>query len=120
MNQKIGLVEDDVTMRSLMETLFKLEGFHPISFPPTSLESVFANIIKESPAALLIDVNLKTFSGITLAKEIRASADLPQPVIVMASGIDLTNECKEAGADHFFLKPYMPQDLTDWLKSQLV
>ena len=119
MNRKIGLIEDDVTMRSLLETLFKLEGYQPIIFQPTTLEEVSTQVKNESPSALLVDVHLKTFNGMDLAKEIRSTAEIEQPLIVMASGMDLSVECKASGANHFFLKPYMPQDLINWLKTKI-
>lgn len=119
MNRKIGLVEDDATMRSLLVTLFKLEGYQPITFDLTSLEHVSSQIAQEKPIALLVDVHLKSFNGMDLTRSILANTDVHHPIIVMASGMDLSVECKEAGADHFFLKPYMPQDLIDWLKSKI-
>ena len=119
MKEKIGLIEDDATMRSLLETLFRLEGYQPVTFQPTSLEEVASQIMVEKPTALLVDVHLKSFSGIDLTKQLRLSNYHPQPIIVMASGMDLSNECKAAGADHFFAKPYMPQNLIDWLKERL-
>jgi FixJ family two-component response regulator len=119
MNRKIGLIEDDATMLSLLQTLFNLEGYRPVLFAPTTLTEVLANVVEEQPAALLIDVHLKTFNGIDLTRSLRSTPNIEQPVIVMASGMDLTKECKKAGADHFFLKPYMPQDLITWLKLSL-
>ena len=37
--------------------------------------------------------------------------------IVMTSGMDMKKECLERGADHFLLKPFMPDDLLKVLKS---
>jgi FixJ family two-component response regulator len=119
MNRKIGLIEDDATMRSLLVTLFKLEGYQPITFDLSSIEEVMNKIVKEAPSALLIDVHLKTFNGMDLTKRLLATTNIQQPIIVMASGMDLSTECKAVGADHFFLKPYMPQDLIDWLKQRI-
>lgn len=119
MNLKIGLIEDDATMLSLLQTLFKLEGYQPIVFAPSTLSEVVEHVIQEEPGALLVDVHLKTFNGIDLTRALRDNQELPQPVIVMASGMDLSVECKQAGADHFVLKPYMPQELIDWLKQHI-
>ena len=119
MNPKIGLIEDDATMRSLLQTLFKLEGYQPVVFAPSTLSEVVEQVLQERPGALLVDVHLKTFNGMDLTREIRKKEDFSQPVIVMASGMDLSVECKQAGADHFVLKPYMPQELIDWLKQHI-
>ena len=118
MNKKIGLIEDDATMLSLLQTLFKLEGYQPIVFAPKNFDEVIHSVMEEEPAILLVDVHLKTFNGMDLTSELRSRKDFSQPIIVMASGMDLSTECKNAGADHFVLKPYMPQDLIDWLKQK--
>ena len=115
----IGLIEDDTTMRSLLETLFKLEGYQPVPIMGTSIDAVLQEISTIEPTALLIDVHLKGFNGIDLAKEIRTISDLPQPIILMASGMDVSNQCLQAGADHFFLKPYLPETLISWLNAKL-
>jgi len=116
---KIGLIEDDTTMRSLLETLFKLEGYNPVSIMDTSIETVLQEISSINPTALLIDVHLKNFSGIDLTKAIRNNSSIPQPIIVMASGMDVSTQCRQAGADYFFLKPYLPEELISWLNSNL-
>ena len=36
--------------------------------------------------------------------------------IVMASGYNLKDECIQRGANHFLLKPFMPDDLLKLLK----
>ena len=115
----IILVEDDNTMRSLLETLFQLEGYTTLAFEPTTLDDALQIIENCQPDALLIDVHLKKFNGIDLTSAIRNDKNLKQPIIVMASGMNLQNECTLSGADRFFLKPYMPQQMIDWLKGQL-
>ena len=119
MAKKIGLIEDDATMVSLLQTLFRLEGYEPSIYAPTSIEGVVQNVVEEHPAALLVDVHLKSFNGIDLTQTLRKVETIPQPLIVMASGMNLAKECEQAGADHFFLKPYMPDDLITWLKNNL-
>jgi CheY-like chemotaxis protein len=115
----IFLIEDDNTMRSLLETLFQLEGYNTYAIEPTSIDDALRLVRKHRPEALLIDVHLKRFSGIDLASAIRNENTIDQPIIIMASGVNLQNECISSGADQFYLKPYMPQQMIDWLKSKL-
>jgi len=117
--KKIFLIEDDITMRSLLETLFQLEGYTTHAIEPTSIDDALRLVRKHRPEALLIDVHLKRFSGIDLASAIRNENTIDQPIIIMASGVNLQNECISSGADQFYLKPYMPQQMIDWLKSKL-
>ena len=117
--KKIILVEDDITMRSLLETLFQLEGYTTYAIEPTSIDESLQLVKKHRPEALLIDVHLKKFNGIDLTSAIRNDNIVNQPIIIMASGVNLQTECISSGADQFFLKPYMPQQMIDWLKSKL-
>ena len=52
-----------------------------------------------------------------LVRDIRGSEETKGIKIIMASGVDLRQECLEAGADAFLLKPYMPDDLFKYLRS---
>lgn len=115
----IFLVEDDITMRSLLETLFQLEGYITHAVEPTSIAEALEMVKTHKPDALLIDVHLKRFNGMDLTKEIRNDKTMKQPIIVMASGVNLQNECLAIGAEQFFLKPYMPQQLIDWLNNKI-
>ena len=45
------------------------------------------------------------------------TTDLASLRIIMASGIDKTEECLAAGADVFLLKPYLPEDLFSKLRT---
>ena len=118
-SKTIFLVEDDITMRSLLETLFQLEGYSTLAIEPTSVNEALQLVKNLQPQALLIDVHLKKFNGIDLTSAIRNDNTIDQPIIIMASGVNLQNECISSGADQFFLKPYMPQQMIDWLKSKL-
>lgn len=118
-SKSIFLVEDDITMRSLLKTLFELEGYTIHAIEPTSLDEALGLVKKHQPEALFIDVHLKKFNGIDLTIGVRSGTGIRQPVIIMVSGVNLKNECLSSGADQFFLKPYMPQQMIDWLKRKL-
>ena len=72
---------------------------------------ILDNIRKEKPDILLIDIFLGDRNGLDIVRQIRATPDLASLRIIMASGIDKTEECLAAGADVFLLKPYLPEDL---------
>jgi DNA-binding response OmpR family regulator len=104
------LADDDYTMVSLLKTLLGMEGFQVATLLDKTGD-ILDNIRAEKPDILLIDVFLGDRNGLDLVKEIRAADDLKDTRIVMASGIDKTEECLAAGANAFLLKPYMPNDL---------
>jgi DNA-binding response OmpR family regulator len=116
MTQKILLVEDDQTMRTLLKTLLTLEGFEVETF--SDLSSDIHNMIKKvKPDAMIMDIHLRNLNGIELTKSIRIHPDFHSIVIIITSGMDQKKESLEAGANYFLLKPYMPDELINLLKT---
>jgi CheY-like chemotaxis protein len=107
---KILLADDDFTMVSLLKTLLGMEGYQVTSLWDKKGD-ILDNIRKEKPDILLIDIFLGDRNGLDIVRQIRATPDLASLRIIMASGIDKTEECLAAGADVFLLKPYLPEDL---------
>jgi len=112
---KILVAEDDQTMVSLLKTLLKMEGFEVVEL------SVHANIpaavARENPDAILMDVHLGDQKGTDIVASIRKDPNFSQLKIVMTSGLNLRDECLKQGANHFLLKPFMPDDLIKVLKN---
>jgi CheY-like chemotaxis protein len=107
---KILVADDDYTMVSLLKTLLGMEGYQVVTVldkPGDLLE----NIRADKPDIILIDVFLGDRNGLDIVRDIRKAEDLKDTRIVMASGIDKTEESLAAGANAFLLKPYMPNDL---------
>jgi DNA-binding response OmpR family regulator len=108
---KVMLIEDDRTMVSLLSTLLKLEGFS-VNIPENHhLDGLVNTMLKERPEIALVDVNLRTINGLDLVREIRREPDIKDTPIVMCSGLNLRQQCIQAGADGFILKPFMPDEL---------
>ena len=68
------------------------------------------------PDVLIMDVNLRQTNGMEILKTIRSSEIPWRLYILMTSGMNFQDECLNAGADGFLLKPYMPEDLYRQLK----
>ena len=112
---KILVAEDDHTMVSLLMTLLKIEGFEVIQMDVHA--DVLSEVTRERPDVLLMDVHLGDQNGMDIVTSIRKMTEFSQMNIVMTSGLDLRYECLERGADHFLLKPFMPDDLLRVLKN---
>jgi CheY-like chemotaxis protein len=108
---KVMLIEDDPTMVSLLTTLLDLEGFMVNTPTDHQMEGLLSAITTEHPQVALVDVNLRTGSGLELVREIRHDPDIKDIRILMSSGMNLKQECLQAGADGFILKPFMPDEL---------
>ena len=117
--KKIMVIEDDVTMRGLLKTLLELENFEVIIYgeAPFNDPNPVISLKNAKPEGIILDVHLRTpggeIDGVDLMKQIRSDPELKGLRTVMASGMDLKEQCLEAGADSFLLKPYMPDALIE-------
>ena len=111
---KVLLAEDDHTMVSLLKTLLKMEGFEVIALDADA--DIPTAVIQEKPDSILMDVNIGKQNGMDLVQLIRKDPANASVNIVMASGYNLKAECLQRGANHFLLKPFMPDDLIKVLK----
>jgi DNA-binding response OmpR family regulator len=116
MKKSILLVDDDKTAQSVIKTLLELEGFTVIS-PPSliDMDSILKIIHEAKPNFVIMDIHLKSINGLDILKNIRIAAEI-QPKILMVSGKDMRDACYAAGADHFLLKPFMPEEMVSFLQ----
>ena len=111
---KILLAEDDHTMVSLLTTLLKMEGFEVVALDASA--DIPAAVKNENPDSLLMDVHIGQQNGMDVVQAIRKDPENADLRIVMASGYNVKDECIQRGANHFLLKPFMPDDLLKLLK----
>ncbi len=112
MSKTILLVEDDPTMRTLLQTFLQFEGFHvALQNRDDTLDQVRETILQEKPSVILLDVFLHQFNGFDLLDLIRQDKEIQDIKVIMSSGADVSDRCMEEGADLFLLKPYMPEEL---------
>ncbi|MBI4762824.1 MAG: response regulator [Chloroflexota bacterium] len=112
---KVLLAEDDRTMVALLTTLLKMEGYEVVALDVH--QDVASAVTQEKPDFLLMDVHLGGQSGMDIVEAIRKNPSNSGVNIVMTSGLDMRDECLRRGADHFLLKPFMPDDLLNLLKN---
>ncbi|MBS1249388.1 MAG: hypothetical protein MAG431_00966 [Chloroflexi bacterium] len=73
---------------------------------------------------ILLDVHLRAddgtqISGYEILEHIRRTPELEDIKVIMTSGIDLREQAREAGADDFVLKPYIPDELMDSIQANI-
>ncbi len=109
------LVEDDKTMRSLLNTYLEIEGFEVVQVRDGeegySLENIMRILRRENPDLVLVDVNLKGVDGFDLLRCMRDDLNLIGIRVLMSSGMNFTYRCEQEGADGFILKPFVPNEL---------
>jgi DNA-binding response OmpR family regulator len=114
MPRKVLVAEDDHTMVELLQTLLKMEGFEVSTMDMDA--DITSELLRVKPGFLFMDVHLGSQSGITLLESIRKIPEFAPLKIIMTSGMDMREQCLQHGADHFILKPFMPDDLLSLLK----
>jgi CheY-like chemotaxis protein len=109
---KVMLIEDDETMLALLQTLMEFEGFQVAHLNgDETIDETMSVLRQERPALLLLDVNLRRLDSFDLLHRIREDNDLKSIHVLMSSGMELSRQCRDEGADGFILKPYMPEEL---------
>lgn len=113
--KRVFLAEDDQTMVKLLKTLLQIEGFETEAID-LGKGDLLTSLREDVPEILLLDVNLPNENGLEVVKAMRQDNIFKNTRVVMASGMSLSAESIESGADDFLLKPYMPDDLIAILK----
>jgi DNA-binding response OmpR family regulator len=106
------ILEDDATMLNLLRLFLELENIEAREIRQyQDLESVVAEVEEYQPDLVLLDVQLSQFTGFDVLRRLRNKTTTRQPRVLIMSGLDMSHECLQAGADGFIMKPFMPDDL---------
>jgi DNA-binding response OmpR family regulator len=108
---KVMLIEDDQTMVSLLTMLLNLEGYLVKTPTNNQMDGILNDVLRERPHIALVDVNLEEGNGLDLLREIRQAPTIMGTRVIMFSGLNLQEECIQAGADGFIQKPFIPDEL---------
>ena len=106
---KILIVEDDRATTGLLKTVFELEGFKTLVCPDAN--RVVETVRTDQPDVVFMDLHLAETESLSILQEIKQDQDLKSIPVVMTSGLDRSDECIEAGATSFLLKPFRPANL---------
>jgi CheY-like chemotaxis protein len=119
---KVMVIEDDATMTSLLRTLLGIEGYEVVTFEGG--DDLLQTVQLENPDLIFLDVNLKNFGinqydGFDILKRIRSDDKMKKIGVILSSGLNYHQESKEAGADGFVMKPFMPDDLLELINKTI-
>ena len=108
--ETIMLVEDNEDMGRLMKFLFELEGFHVVA--TDACDRVLPLLHETIPQVVLMDVHVNGQETFDLVRQMRElNSRIADTLVVMTSAADCRRECMEAGADHFIMKPFLPDEV---------
>ncbi len=111
---KVLVIDDDPTMVTLLHTLLELEGYQVATVEDWA--DVAGAAMKANPDVVLMDYFLPGTDGGKVLMALRSTPEYEHLRIIMTSGMNREDECLEAGADAFFLKPYSPEHLLETIR----
>lgn len=114
---KLMLIEDDTTMRSLLKTLLEIEGYEVVGCIETTNKSIINSIKEYTPDLIILDVHLRDANGLDIVTDLRQDTQTVDLPVLMSSGMAMEDQCMQAGATTFLLKPYMPDELIQKIRS---
>ncbi len=108
---KVLVVEDDPSVRGLLQTLLSAEGYDV-----STASDGLAGLVKATsspPALVLLDLMMPDLGGVRVLEEMRDDPDLADiPVIVVTGKVDAVPGMRSLlGDDNVFLKPFAVGEL---------
>lgn len=111
MTVKILVVEDDPSVRGLLQTLLSAEGYDVVT-----ASDGLAGLVKATsspPELVLLDLMMPDLGGVRVLEEMRDDPELCDiPVIVVTGKVDAVPGMRSLlGDDNVFLKPFAVGEL---------
>ena len=112
-NSVVYVIDDDETVRTSLESLFRSISQVVQTFRSTKEFSQFGRL-PEGPACIVLDVRLPGQSGLEFQRELSLTGRSPPIVFITGHGdIAMSVAAMKAGAVEFITKPFRHQDLLD-------
>ncbi len=107
--EKILIVDDEASIRRILETRFKMLGFDTAT--AADGEEALEHFNKFAPDIVVLDIMMPKMDGYGVTKEIRKLADTP--IIILTALGDVAERITglELGADDYVVKPFSPKEL---------
>lgn len=118
---RVLVVDDNLDGATTLSMLLELSGFHAAAAHdgPSALQAVQSF----RPDAVVLDIGLPGLDGFQVARRLRDSPDLANLVLIALTGYgqDADRErSRQAGFDHYFVKPTDPDTLCQLLTRHAV
>ena len=104
--KKILIVEDDTSISEELKNLLDNAGYNGVILK--DFENSYAEIKRENPDLILLDINIPKLNGEMLLQKIRKESNVP--IIMVTSKNTETDEVLSLsyGANDYITKPYNP------------
>lgn len=105
LSQVVGVIEDDVSVRTALDRLFQRAGFEVSLF--ATGEEYLADPRRAEVDCLVIDVGLPGIGGLDLWEQVQTEGPAPAAIFITADDDGrVRDRAVAAGAIGFFLKPF--------------
>ena len=123
MSKLVMIIDDSLTVRKIIETSLRREGFESVSYPD-GIEALRALHERRHrpPDLVILDIGLPKMDGYTVARHLKTKHQFGNTTIVMLSGRDgVIDRIKGrlAGAKDYITKPFRTQDVMSVVHSYL-
>jgi twitching motility two-component system response regulator PilG len=123
MGQLVMVIDDSLTVRKIVETSLRRNGFEAVSFPD-GVEAINALTNGEVPPPdlLLLDIGLPKVDGYEIARIFKRKERFGKTIIVMLSGRDgVFDKLKGrlVGARGYITKPFKTAEVVDAVRAYL-
>lgn len=120
MNEKIFIVEDDESIRRLLELALKSHGYEPVSFDNAA--AALAEMKRETPALAIFDIMMEGLDGLEAVKRMRQNGPLQAVPVIMLTAKDTELDKivgLDSGADDYMTKPFSVLELCARVRARL-
>ena len=123
MSKLVMIIDDSLTVRKIIETSLRREGFSSVSYPD-GIEALRALHERRHPIPdlVILDIGLPKMDGYEVARHLKTKQQFGDTIIVMLSARDgVIDRLKGrlAGAKDYITKPFRTQDVMSVIHSHL-
>jgi len=116
--QRILVADDSETMRTLMTDLLPAMGYAVIT--ASDGHKAIEEFGRCEPHLVLLDIEMPGLDGCEVCRRIKSHPETRSTPVVLVSGHpDASDRAARAGADGFLPKPFLLDDLREWLRALL-
>jgi len=113
--QKILVVDDEASIRRILETRLKMAGYNVVTAEDG--EEAVELFNKTNPDIVILDVMMPKMDGYGVTREIRRVSDVPIIILTALGDVSERITGLELGADDYVIKPFSPKELIARIKA---
>ncbi|MBX9876984.1 MAG: response regulator [Candidatus Obscuribacterales bacterium] len=112
---KVLVVEDEHRIAEILMDYLRQDGYEPVHIDKGT--GVVADVKKETPDLILLDLMLPGVDGLEICREIRKFSEVP--IIVISARVDELDRLLGLGlgADDYICKPFSPREVVARVKT---